>query len=83
MQQFLAGTALYCAGDADAPKLAPSVAQTCFASGPTRSSERQMMGPSPTITLGEPEIPVPKRADVLRDLRKGARVRPVPPRPKK
>ncbi len=29
------------------------------------------------------EIPVPKREDVLRDLRKGARVRPVPPRPKK
>ena len=29
------------------------------------------------------EIPVPKREDVFRDLRKGARVRPVPPRPKK
>jgi len=29
------------------------------------------------------EIPVPKRADVLRDLRKGARVRSAPRRPSK
>lgn len=29
------------------------------------------------------EIPVPKLGDVLRDLRKGARVRSVPRRPKK
>ena len=29
------------------------------------------------------EIPLPKREDVLRDLRKGARVRPAPPKPKK
>lgn len=29
------------------------------------------------------EIPLPKREDVLRDLRKGARVRPAPSKPKK
>ncbi|HKP90901.1 MAG TPA: hypothetical protein VJT75_13120 [Thermoleophilaceae bacterium] len=29
------------------------------------------------------EIPLPKRDDVMRDLRKGARVRPTPRRPKK
>ena len=29
------------------------------------------------------EIPLPKREDVMRDLRKGARVRSAPRRPKK
>jgi hypothetical protein len=29
------------------------------------------------------EVPLPKRADVMRDLRKGARVRSAPRRPKK
>jgi hypothetical protein len=29
------------------------------------------------------EIPLPKRKDVMRDLRKGARVRSAPRRPKK
>jgi hypothetical protein len=42
-------------------------------------SERE---PTQQLPKTGDEIPLPKRADVLRDLRTGARVRPRPQQPK-
>jgi hypothetical protein len=39
--------------------------------------------PKQTLPKTGEEIPLPKREDVFRDLRKGARVRPRPQQPKK